>query len=188
MANYLTQNDVYNYGSDLIDFTQRAAAQAVAPHLQALDQQNAELRRQVAEQARKAMHERVEAAIPNWHEIDQDPRWHSWLLQLDPLAGRIRQTLLDEAISTGDAHRVLAFFRGFAAEHGGGEGRSNAGGTRRARSASGQQVYTREQIKQFYELHRRGKLQGDEWNRIERDIIAASAEGRVANAVEPRGR
>jgi hypothetical protein len=48
MANYLTQNDVYNYSTDLIDFTQRAAAQYVAPHLQNFEQQNAELQRQVA--------------------------------------------------------------------------------------------------------------------------------------------
>jgi hypothetical protein len=37
MANYLTRDDVYNYGEDLINFTQRAAAQYVAPHLQNLE-------------------------------------------------------------------------------------------------------------------------------------------------------
>jgi hypothetical protein len=187
MANYLTQNDVYNYGTDLIDFTQRAAAQAFAPHLQALDQQNAELRRQVAEQTRKAMHQQVEAAVPNWREIDSDPRWHEWLSQTDPFTGAVRQQVLDDAIAAGSAPRVIAFFHGF--QGGGGEGRSGTGGTRRARTASGQQqVYTRAQIKQLGELHRKGKLQGAEWDRIERDIIDAAREGRVVGALEPRGR
>jgi hypothetical protein len=37
-------------------------------------------------------------------------------------------------------------------------------------------------------LHRKGKLAGAEWERIERDIIAAANEGRVAGALEPAGR
>jgi hypothetical protein len=107
----------------------------------------------------------------------------------DPLTGRIRQEWLDDAIARGDAYRVWAFFRGFTAAHGG-EGRSSAGGARRARTASGQQqpIYTRDQIKQFYELHRKGKLTGPEWERTEQAIIAAANEGRVAGALEPTGR
>ena len=42
-ADYLTEQDVQNYGNELIDVTQRAALHAVAPQLQELEQQNAEL-------------------------------------------------------------------------------------------------------------------------------------------------
>jgi hypothetical protein len=59
---------------------------------------------------------------------------------------------------------------------------------REERTASGQPVYTRDQIKQFYELHRGGKLTGRQWEQTERDIIAAANEGRVAGALEPAGR
>jgi hypothetical protein len=185
MANYLTQSDVYNYGEDLIGFTQRAAAQYVAPHLQALDQQNAELRRQVAEQTRKAMHDRVEAAIPNWRDIDSDPRWRAWLSEIDPFTGVIRQQVLDDAIAAGSADRVVAFFRGFQAQHGGA-----ARSPGRPRSAAPQpgMMLSRERIKELYELHRKGKLTGPEWERTEQQIIAAANEGRVAGALEPRGR
>jgi hypothetical protein len=184
MPNYLTQNDVYNYGEDLIGFAQRAAAQAFAPHLQALDQQNAELRRQVAEQTRKAMHQQVEAAVPNWRDIDSDPRWHQWLGEIDPFTGVIRQQVLDDAIAAGSAPRVIAFFNTFQAQHGGA-----ARAPSRARTASGQQqVYTRDQIKQLGELHRKGKLVGAEWDRIEQDIIVAAREGRVVGALDPAGR
>ena len=53
--NYLTDLDVQNYGHELIDFSQRAAAQAVAPQLQALSQQNAQLAQQVAIERRKRL-------------------------------------------------------------------------------------------------------------------------------------
>jgi len=36
MASYLTQEDVQNFGHELVDFSQRAAVHAVAPHLQEL--------------------------------------------------------------------------------------------------------------------------------------------------------
>jgi hypothetical protein len=42
--------------------------------------------------------------------------------------------------------------------------------------------YTRPQIRQLYEAHRRGELTGPDWDRLERDIVAASAEGRIAGA------
>jgi hypothetical protein len=43
--------------------------------------------------------------------------------------------------------------------------------------------YTRPQILKFHEAHRRGQITGPEWDRLERDIIAAAREGRVANPV-----
>ena len=116
VTNYLTEQDVQNYGSDLVDFTQRAAAQALAPTLAQIEQQNAELQRRIAVEARRSMDARVEQAVPNFREIDRDPRWHRWLLGRDVYSGRIRQQLLNEAISTADASRAIHFFRGFQNE------------------------------------------------------------------------
>ena len=82
------------------DFAQRAALHAVAPHLQASEQQNLELQNRLAREARARLDAAVERAVPNYREIDQDPRWHNWLRSVDPLSGRVRQTLLDEAIAS----------------------------------------------------------------------------------------
>ena len=98
---YLTEQDVQNYGNELIDVTQRAALQAVAPQLQEIEQQNAELQRRLAKEARRRLDQAVEMAVPNYREIDRDPRWHRWLLGVDVLSGRVRQQLLNEAISVG---------------------------------------------------------------------------------------
>jgi hypothetical protein len=90
---WLTETDVQNYGSELIDVTQRAALHAVAPHLQAIEQQNAELRQRLAKESRHRLDQAVEAAIPSYREIDRDPHWHRWLLGTDALSGEIRQRL-----------------------------------------------------------------------------------------------
>ncbi len=63
------------------DFAQRAALHAVAPHLQASEQQNLELQNRLAREARHRLDQQVERAVPNYREIDQDPRWHQWLLR-----------------------------------------------------------------------------------------------------------
>src|SRR5262245_2340697 len=118
MANYLTAADVQNYGSELVDFAQRAAAHAVSPQIDALRQDNLKLRRRLATESRRNLDMAVERAVPNYREIDADPRWHSWLVQIDPLTGQMRQQLLNAAVAAGDANRVRAFFNGFVQQHG----------------------------------------------------------------------
>jgi hypothetical protein len=82
---------------------------------------------------------------------------------------------------------VIVFFNTFSAQHG---GAARSPSRSRARSAAPQPgaTLTRERIKELYELHRKGKLQGTEWQQIEQQIIAAAAKGRVAGALEPLGR
>jgi hypothetical protein len=185
-TNFLTQQDVYNYGEDMISLTQRAAAQAFAPHLQALDQQNAELRRQMAIEQRRRLDADLAAAVPNYQEIDADPRWLQWLAEPDPLSGATRQQVLDDAIRAGSASRVVAFFNTFQQMRGDAAHPARS----RPRSAAVQQgeVLTRARIAELYELHRKGKLVGPEWERTEQQIIAAAAAGNVVGALEPRGR
>jgi hypothetical protein len=187
MPSYLTTEDVQNYGSDLVDFSQRAAVHALGPHLQQIHEDNAELRRRLAVESRARLDQRVEAAIPDFRNIDTDPRWHRWLLSIDPLSSRIRQTLLNEAIAAADAPRTISFFRKFLSEVG-------AGGTPSAvygrAGSSGKPVYTRSQIARLYDQHRRGAYVGREaeWRRQEADIIAAGREGRVLCSVDLSGK
>jgi exonuclease VII large subunit len=173
---WLSQQDVQDYGSDLVNFSQRAAMEAVAPHLQDLAQQNIELQRRLAAEARHRLDQQVERAIPNYRTLDQHPDWHRWLLGIDELSGRIRQNLLDEAKASGDAARCIAFFRSFFTR---GHSQPASGG---GASLPSGKIYTRGEIAKIYEQHRRGAYRGREaaWAAQERDIIAASKEGRVA--------
>jgi hypothetical protein len=191
---YLTQADVHNYGPELVDFAQRAAVHATAPQLAQLGAQSQELMQRLMRESRARLDREVAAAVPNYQEIDNDPRWHQWLRQVDPYNGRIRQELLNDAIAAGSATRVVAFFRGFLREHGSqttpvfdwGPGQV----LERRRPRPQGTVYTRDQVKHFYELHRKGKFIGreDEWNRLEWEIIRAGREGRILGGLAPQGK
>ena len=180
VANYLTEQDLQDYGSDLINLTQRSALHAVAPALQDLQQANAELQQRLAIEARRNMDAAVERQIPNYKEVDRDPRWHRYLLEPHPLSGRPRQQWLNDAIASGDANRVVAFFREFM--RGAGSTQPAAAAPGRAGSASsGKPVYTPAQIGELYARHRKGEFAGREaeWARIEHDFFRAQREGRV---------
>ena len=184
---WLTDKDVQEYGSDLLNVSQRAALAAVSPHLQDLEQANAELRQRLAIEARHRLDSQVEAAIPNYRELDQHPDWHSWLRGIDSLSGRVRQQLLNEAIASGNAARCIAFFRGFFARSGSAAGGGASAAYGRSRSMPSGKVYSRSEIQRLYEAHRKGAYAGREadWQRQEYDIIAAGREGRIQHPVDP---
>ena len=56
----------------------------------------------------------------------------------------------------------------------------------RIRSAPSGKIYTRDEIKRLYELHRTGQWQGSEaeWARQENDLYRAQREGRVAGGLD----
>jgi len=83
MASYLTQEDVQNFGHELVDFSQRAAVHAVAPHLQELERQNADLHARLARATKLNLELALDRAVPNWREIDRNPRWLHWLAGRD---------------------------------------------------------------------------------------------------------
>jgi hypothetical protein len=192
MANYLTQQDLDNYGGELIDVSQRAALQVVAPYIQQLQHESSDLRARQAREQRRALDERVAVAIPDFREVDRNPRWHQWLLGIDLLSGRVRQQLLNEAIASSDVHRIKSLFDAFrrsgsSTQSGGQAGSSQSAG--RVRSTAGA-IYSRDQIARLYEQHRRGAYNGreQEWARLEHDIIRAGKEGRVLNPVDLAGK
>lgn len=204
---YLTDQDVQNYGPELVDFVQRAAVQVVEPQVNRLEEENQALRQRLAREARRSLDERVEEAIPNYREIDRNPRWHAWLRLPDLLSGRIRQELLNEAANASNAARVVGFFRSFLAEEAA-TGHSDAAPSSPPARAAREPVipmqtlaapgsirpagggdtslppdrphYTRDQIRKNYRDKQRGLWAGrdDEWNALERDMIRAPLEGR----------
>jgi hypothetical protein len=188
MANYLTQNDLDNYGPELLDVTQRAALNAVSPYIQQLQRQNADLQARQVQEQRRRLDQQVATLVPDYQDIDRNPAWHQWLRGVDLMSGRIRQALLNEAIRNGDARRVELFFKQFQQQAGQSSSSSRASGGRPA--PSNKPVYTRDQIKQLHAQHLRGAYAGREaeWARQEEDIIAASREGRILGGVDVFGK
>ena len=121
--------------------------------------------------------------MPNWKEIDNDPRWRQWLLFSDPLNGRPRQSLLNEAIAQGNATRVLSFFRGYLAEAG------QSPQPQHAPSApTSKRTYTRADITRYSDLYRRGRISEADYAKLSADIHAAIGENRIADPPIVKGK
>jgi hypothetical protein len=118
--------------------------------------------------------------VPDYQPVDRDPRWHRWLLGIDNLSGRVRQTLLNEAIAAGDPHRVKSFFDGFRREVGGTQSSAATRTTSNRTKSLGSRIYSREDIGRLYEKHRKGEFTEAAWAKIEADIFAAQHDGRIA--------
>lgn len=144
-----------------------------------------------------------------WRVINDSPEFVTWLQQTDPFTGHQRVLILRDAYSSGDARRTSAFFKAFLAEHtvvnlapggpaahtpaanpapgaggptleslaapGRGSGPTSGG------APDGKRVWTNQSIAAFYRDVNKGAYASREVEkqRLETDIFAAAAEGRV---------
>jgi len=213
---YVTDTDVEEYG-DSIDVMRKVSKEELGPVMSKMSQIErtlAELSnslntnvlptvQNVAKQQTQTATERfwseLNRRVPDWQQINNSPDFQSWLLELDPLTGRTRQSFLEDAQKALNADRVIAFFDSFAPQTGT-EANTNGQPNRsaselekqvspgRSRSAgkpadSNPKTYSTDEIKAFYNDVRMGKFKGreKERDRIERDIFAAQREGRIGS-------
>lgn len=138
------------------------------------------------------------AAVPQWRDINADQKFHSWLLEVDPLTGLTRQTYLEDAQRSLDVRRIASIFSAWQGLSGHsvaqptraaqateldrqvspGRGRSSGGAP--AASDNGK-TYSSRDIAKFFDDVRKGAYKGREAerDRIERDIFAAQRENRI---------
>ncbi len=202
----LTDEERKTYGEDLISTMQKAALEAVAPEIQAVRQENQQLRQRVAQSTNSNMVADLAAAVPNWQEIKENPRFHTWLRLPDVYSGAVRLNLLKAAFQAASAPRVIAFYKGFLAEEQATgqlpvpqpqpltaprvaavplESLTAPGKARPATGDTGvpaeKPIYTHAQVAGFYAAVRQQRFVGREAEKatIEADIIAAGREGRI---------
>ncbi len=205
----VTDKDVEEYGES-IDVMRRVSQEetrAYQSRINELEQQLRALQTNIvpriehvaqrqAMSAEQAFWAELSAAIPSWRDINANPEFHKWLLDVDPMTGLTRQAHLDDAQRNLDTRRVTSIFSTWQ----GSNGQSVAQPTRSAaasqldrqvapgRSRSGSvptvnapKTYTRADIAKFFDDVRKGVYRGreDERNRIESDIFAAERESRI---------
>lgn len=112
----LTDEDRTTYGNDLLSTMKRAAEEALAPHLSTLSKQIQTTSQTVTQQRVSNMWTTVTAEVPNFRQIDVDPRFIAWARLPDVYSGVLRGQLLNDAIRAADAPRVVAIFKGFLNE------------------------------------------------------------------------
>lgn len=218
---HVTEKDVSEYGADMVEFARRVSREEMAPLAQAMQalvsridqlQGVVPVVRQVADNQAKTAHdkfyEQLSGRVPDWQKINEEPRFHEWLLSEDPLSGLQRQTLLTDAHTNLNLERVVNFFdqwkreAGIAAvpaatnqtqaaqqasnvsklERQIAPGRASAGSTPPAATAKKQ--WSRPEIAQFFADKMNGRYKGREAEArtLENDIFLAQREGRVVQS------
>lgn len=105
------------YGDDLLSVVERKAREVVQPAVRELAERNKQLQQELKQVKTNDVYSELDRQMPGWEAINDNQAWRDWLGLPDLYSGVIRQRLLDGAFAAGDAGRILAFFRGFLAEH-----------------------------------------------------------------------
>lgn len=128
--------------------------------------------------------------VPGWLVQNDDPKFVTWLDDIDPTSHRTRYDLLQRAYGAFQGYRVVEIFRAFK------EGREigalapaapskpnidppPGGGQPLSPDQPQGRIWTRAQIKQFFVDKRAGKYTKAEAHALEVDISKAAGEGRV---------
>lgn len=198
----ITEQDKEAFGSDLIDLIDRATEQKIAGYRDAEAQLKAEIAElkgklgNVSERQVVSDKDRFLAAlsqqVPDWQVLNTDDGFLAWLAEVDPVYGLPRQTALNNAYEVLDAARTANIFKQYKALTAPAQTTQNkpnlqsqVAPTRSrtspapASASDGKRNFTQGEITQFYEEWRRGFLDNDEAVRMEKEIHAAIAEGRV---------
>lgn len=207
-ATLLTAAEREAYGDEFINTVAKVAHNN--PVVSSLQKEIAELKAKLTnvdaslgQSARDRMHELLTSEIPNWLEVNKDPKFSEWLALTDVYSGAIKHELLKSAYAANDGPRVLNFFKGFLAEEAAlvppttpaPTPEANAGkvpleslaAPGRAKTAAAanapaeKPIYSRAFVTQFYSDCARGVYRGrdDEKNRIDASIIEAGRERRI---------
>ena len=119
----ITPQEVAEYGEEFLGIVGRRARQELMPHLQRLEQENQQLKRQlgtvgnkVTQVAKDDFFDFMDSKLENWRDVNNNELFLGWLAEVDPYAGTTRHNLLKQAYEANDGPRVLAFFKGFLAD------------------------------------------------------------------------
>ena len=187
----VTKEETGNLLGEVASLKQQIAqmAQNTVPQVQ-------QLANQVGSTQEQLFWSKLSSIVPNWQEINENADFQTWLLETDPLSGQPRQAHLEDAQQRYDVERIANIFSTWSGLNGNdaqqvktanqnelqqqvAPKKSRSAGA--APSSNKAPSYTAADIAAFYDDIRKGKFKGrdDERAKIERDIFAAQAEGRI---------
>jgi len=204
LTQHFTQEQIDQYGADHLRSVLRAAQRTLQPQLKAaLDSEMAPLREEIA-QTRQSMQQsqqnqaksaydaflaEVSKQVPNWEQVNADPRFHQYLHGVDETTGDQRQTLLATFEQRRDAGRVARIFKDYLKTQGAKPqnpdpsrrqlptGAGNGGGD----PPPAAPMVTQAEIRQFQADVSRGRYRGraKEQAEMQKKIDDAYAAGRI---------
>lgn len=198
----VTDEDVQNFGEDLIEVQRKVAKEVAAEYdakLSAYEAQIAKLEETLgttqSSVAETSFEARLHRLVPDFSAVNADPKWIAWLDEVDPVLRGPRRSVAEQAFQSGDAEGVAYYVNMFkdtlAPEPTPEEkpakkelerqiqpSRKTASATPTSQKGK---TYTSAQISQMFKkavaLSSTGRV--DEANKLEAEIDAAYMEGRV---------
>ena len=182
----LSQEEIDEYGSGFIDVMKKAAAEVVPDDVGEIKRQVDQLRNESARLAEERFFNQLTEQAPHWKQLNENPEFLTWLSGIDPLSGRVRQEIFDEARDRRDGWRVGNFFNSFGGPQEPEQVATDSLAdqvepptTRVSAPPPGKRMYTPADISAFYAAVREGRYTEADVARIEADIFAAQSEGRI---------
>ena len=112
----VTDDDVQAFGEDLIEVQRKVArevAQEFQEELEKLRSDNEVLREQLtktgSQVSEASFEQRLHRMVPDFDQVNADPKWIEWLNEVDPLIRAPRMTVAQEAFNRGDAEGVAYY-------------------------------------------------------------------------------
>jgi hypothetical protein len=196
----ITEQDKEAFGSDLLDLIDRASEQKVSE----VRNRNAELLGEIRElkgklgnvSDRQVVSDKdrflssLGSKVPDWEALNVDSGFLAWLAEVDPVYGLPRQYGLNNAYEAFDADRTAAIFSQYKSmvtpkTQQRTPSLSSQVAPTRSRSTPAQNLgtekpnFSQAEISQFYDDWMKNKITNDEAVKIEAEIHAAYAEGRI---------
>ena len=196
----VTDADVEAFGSDLIEVQRKVAREVAAEfrgELDAMRAENEKLREQLTstgtQVSEASFEQRLYRMVPDFEAVNADPKWISWLNEVDPLLRAPRSSVAQQAFNRGDAegvaHYVAMFKKSVAPVEPTADKTTelelqiqpNRSATSTPPTSQKGKVYTNADIEKMFrkatDLGVKGRT--DEAKKLEAEIDAAFMEGRV---------
>lgn len=206
-ASGVTDEEREAYGEDLIDLMERVADSKYGKEIQELRQRVASTppptsSENTMDTETQAMYDYMDKVIPDWRTQNQDPGFLKWLQEEDPIAGRRRQEILQDASANKSAVHIARIFTAYRqtapmasppASQGASDGvdlaslaaPTSGGGSAPSGSAS-VVVYTNDEVAKFYADVGKGRYKNNPEGKakMERELATAAREGRIVDQAQ----
>lgn len=193
----VTAAEIDEYGQELINLITRIAQQEAGKQVGPTTQKLGDLEKSVkgvSEYSQKTaadlFDESLAKRVPDWKEVNVDPAFMAWLQAVDDFSGQTRLAMLNNAYQRMDLERTSKFFEAYKAV---GTPAPAAPAKKpipvspgKSRSGSSPQmvddkiIWKPSDITKLYADNQAGRIAKEEFDRLERDLFKAQAEGRLA--------
>lgn len=195
----ITQTDITEYGTDLIDLIGRKASEVVGSQMKTLEAQLAELRNYMSGLAQttvKNTHAQFEdqltAKVPDWRSLNVDPQFIAWLNTPAPFTKESKLDLLRRASNEYDAMKAAEFFLAYKGDTAPESAPAQPTAAKfvapgkpqapvnKIEGTGNKRMWTRPDIAKVYDDKMAGRISQSEFDKLEADIFKAQRENRIA--------